>query len=74
MCLTCRCFEPANGHNDKRNITYKVYVTQGKNISPEQLKESTKTKEGQSTVASAKKSVTDTLAAISSGKISKDKR
>lgn len=74
MCLTCRCFEPANGHNDKRNITYKVYVLQGRSISPDQLKDSTKTKVGQSTVSSAKKSVTDTLAAIKSGKISEDKR
>ena len=74
MCLTCKCYLPANDHRDKRNVTYQVYKQHGNTMTHQELVDSTKTTRGLASARAAQASVTETLGKIRSGSISPTKR
>ena len=76
MCDSCRCFLPANGHSDTRNLTHeKVQAAGGlEGLSEAQLLAATKTRVGPKTVTEVRKNIRDTEARIHSGKLAKGKR
>lgn len=72
MCDSCRCFLPANGHGDIRNITHQDYVRGGLNDGD--YLAATKTRVGPSTIAQVKKNIVDTEDRIKSGKLDPNKK